>query len=62
MSKLSDAYLVTERLHASFFGIDSRLSKQEFALNSIRATVSYTSSRTSNRNETEGVVNGRYAK
>jgi hypothetical protein len=62
MSKVSDAYRVTERLHASFFGDNTDLSEEEISRSGIVARIGSTSSKTVERIEVVGGIDGRYAK
>lgn len=61
-SKVSEAYVVAEHLHDTFFGNNDLLSPAQLAMSGVRATIGSSSSSTSQRIETEGVVNGRPAK
>ncbi len=62
MTEVSPAYFVTERLHSLFFGRSGSLSEQELYESGVYAVVGSSSSRTTERLEARGEIDGRLAK
>ncbi|MBW3569403.1 hypothetical protein KY385_04705 [Candidatus Parcubacteria bacterium] len=58
MIKNTDAYTIASHIHDSFLGINDILSEEELAHSEVAVTIGSTSSKTSQRIETEGNLNG----
>jgi hypothetical protein len=61
MSVLSKAYLIADDIHAAFFPRNNMLRKAELSKSGVMARIGSTSSTTSERIETTGLVEGQLA-